>query len=258
MALVLFVVLAAGGCATTTTYQAAPEDTRELTPAQARELLLQSALADYLCNEPKSANVTRNRLEITCAKGSHKRSRSYRLAAKPTLAIRRDKDLLTQLTCVTATEGGYGIELKNCMFFWRGGTAEAAARDFIRAWDALASAVDPAQEAAFEHAAQSYREAKVKPPLPENAVKFKVQAELAVQQKRFDDAADLYDQALGIAPWWPPGHYNRGLILGELKDYQGGIRALQKYLKLEPDAANARAVQLKIYQWESLVPPGAK
>jgi hypothetical protein len=41
-------------------------------------------------------------------------------------------------------------------------------------------------------------------------------------------------------------------------DYEDGIRALQKYLKLEPDAANARAVQLKIYQWESLVPRAAK
>ena len=118
--------------------------------------------------------------------------------------------------------------------------------------------VDPAQEAAFERAAQSYRSAKVKPLLPEEAVKYKVQAELAVQQKRFDDAVDLYDQALGIAPWWPAGHYNRGLILGELQDYQGGIRALQKYLKLEPGASNARAVQLKIYQWESLVPRAAK
>lgn len=29
-------------------------------------------------------------------------------------------------------------------------------------------------------------------------MRYKVQAELAVQQKRFDDAVDLYDQALGV------------------------------------------------------------
>jgi len=52
------------------------------------------------------------------------------------------------------------------------------------------------QEAAFERAAQSYRNATAKPQLPEEAVKYKVQAELAVQQKRFDDAVDLYDRAL--------------------------------------------------------------
>jgi len=121
-----------------------------------------------------------------------------------------------------------------------------------------APALYRAQEAAFESVAQSYRNASVKPQLPEEAVRYKVQAELAVQQKRFDDAVDLYDKALGIALWWAPGHYNRGLILGELKDYEEGIRALQKYLKLEPNAPNARAVQLKIYEWESLVPRAAK
>lgn len=110
----------------------------------------------------------------------------------------------------------------------------------------------PATEAAFESAAQNYRNAQMKPQLPEEAVKFKVQAELAIQQKRFDDAVDLYDKALGIAPWWPAGHFNRGLILGELQDYQEGIRSMQKYLKLEPDASNARAVQLKIYEWEGM------
>lgn len=50
----------------------------------------------------------------------------------------------------------------------------------------------------------------------------------------------------------------RRLIFGELQDYQGGIGALQKYLKLEPGASNAGVVQIKIYQWESLVPGAAK
>lgn len=57
-----------------------------------------------------------------------------------------------------------------------------------------------------------------------------------------------------ISPWWPAGHYNSGLILGELENYRQGILSLQKYLQLEPDAPDARAVHLKIYQWESLVP----
>jgi len=81
-------------------------------------------------------------------------------------------------------------------------------------------------------------------------VRYKVKAEAAVRQKRFDEASDLYDQALGIALWWPQGHYNRGLILGEMIDYEEAVAELKRYLKLEPAAANARAVQLKIYEWE--------
>ena len=256
--LLILAALVAGGCGTVTVYQATPEDARDLSPVQARELLIKTALADVWCHDPKVVNVTYKRIEVTCARGSVKGSRSYRIAAKPALAIKRDVDLYIPITCVSASRGDEAMSLDNCMFFWRGGSAATAARDFVRAWDVLAGSADPAQEAAFEQAAQSYRNASVKPQLPEEAVKYKVQAELAVQQKRFDDAVDLYDQALGIAPWWPAGHYNRGLILGELQDYQGGMRALQKYLKLEPDAPNARAVQLKIYQWESLVPRAAK
>lgn len=256
----LFAALVAGGCAATSTATYTPtlEDTRDLSPAQARELLIKAAQADHGCHDPKTVSVTYEKIEVTCARGSVKGSRSFRIAAKPALVIKLDMDLFIPLACVSAGKGGEAMSYDSCMFFWRGGSAATAARDFVRAWNVLAGAVDPAQEAVFERAAQSYRNAQVKPPLPEEAVKYKVQAELAVQQKRFDDAVDLYEQALGIAPWWPAGHYNRGLILGELQDYQGGIRALQKYLKLEPDAANARAVQLKIYQWESLVPRAAK
>jgi tetratricopeptide (TPR) repeat protein len=256
-ALLLFAALAAGGCAmqpqSTATYTPTLEDTRDLSPAQASELLIKAAQTDVLCIDPRTVSVTYKKIEITCAKGSVKEWRSLRIVAKPALAMWLGTDLVIPFACVYVSGSD-----NRCMFNWRGGSAASAARDFVRAWFVLAGAVDPAQEAAFERAAQSYRNAQVKPQLPEEAVKYKVQAELAVQQKRFDDAVDLYDQALGIAPWWPAGHYNRGLILGELQDYQGGIRALQKYLKLEPDASNARAVQLRIYQWESLVPRGGK
>jgi len=255
-ALLLFAALAAGGCApqpSTEPHTPTLVEPRDLSPAQAREQLIKAAQADYWCRDPKTVSVTYKKIEITCAKGSEKESRSLRIVAKPALVMRLGVDLFIPWACAYVSGSD-----NTCMFYWRGGSAATTARDFVRAWHVLAGAIDPAQEAAFERAAQSYRSAQVKPQLPEEAVRYKVQAELAVQQKRFDDAVDLYDQALGIAPWWPPGHYNRGLILGELQDYQGGIRALQKYLKLEPDASNARAVQLRIYQWESLVPRAGK
>jgi hypothetical protein len=56
-------------------------------------------------------------------------------------------------------------------------------------------------ESAFEKAAQEYRASATKPVLPEEARRFKVQAEAAVREKRFDDAADLYGEALDVAPW---------------------------------------------------------
>lgn len=224
----------------------------QLSAEQARELLRHAAQTDFGCDDPKTVVVSYERIELTCAKGVASGARSYRIAAKPALSIKRDNDLFTPLTCVAVGSTNDALGFHSCLFVWRGGAAETTARNFVSAWNALANSVDPEREAAFEHAARTYRDSPVKPQLPEDAVRLKVQAELAVAQSRFADAAELYKQALHIAPWWPAGHYNRGLILGELQDYQGGIRALQKYLLLEPAAANARAVQLKIYQWESL------
>jgi tetratricopeptide (TPR) repeat protein len=86
--------------------------------------------------------------------------------------------------------------------------------------------------------------------LPEEANKYKVQAESAVRDKEFDDAADLYAKALRIAPWWPAGHFNRALVLSETGDYGEAMREMKHYLQLAPDAPNARAAQDKIYTWE--------
>ena len=104
----------------------------------------------------------------------------------------------------------------------------------------------------FQEVAAKYLAANPKPDLPEEARKFKVQAEFAMQEKQFDKAVELYGKALDIAPWWPEGHFNRALILGETKKYWEAMREMKRYLLLVPDASNARAAQDKIYQWEGI------
>lgn len=70
----------------------------------------------------------------------------------------------------------------------------------------------------FQDVVAKYRAANPKPELPEEARKFKVQAEFAIQEKQFDKAVELYSKALEIAPWWPAGHFNRAVMLGEAKN----------------------------------------
>jgi tetratricopeptide (TPR) repeat protein len=105
-------------------------------------------------------------------------------------------------------------------------------------------------EAAFQGALRSYRSVASRPALPEEARKFRVQAESAIRDKDFRAAAGLYRQALTVAPWWPEGHYNRALLLGEVGDYEYAIAEMKRYLVLVPDAPNARAAQDRIYEWE--------
>jgi tetratricopeptide (TPR) repeat protein len=108
-------------------------------------------------------------------------------------------------------------------------------------------------EAKFEEAVKLYRNSTNKPMLSEDVRKFKVQAESAVRDRSFDDAAGFYEEALNLAPWWPEGHFNRALVLSEGGEFETAILEMKRYIRLAPDAPNARAAQDKIYEWERKV-----
>jgi tetratricopeptide (TPR) repeat protein len=110
---------------------------------------------------------------------------------------------------------------------------------------------DAAAEAAFQEEARKYREAPVKPALPEEAHKYAVQGDFAIEKKNLPAAEDRYAEALKVAPWWPEGHFKHGLILADLEQYDEAIGEMKKYLLLAPDAKDARAAQDNIYKWES-------
>jgi tetratricopeptide (TPR) repeat protein len=112
------------------------------------------------------------------------------------------------------------------------------------------SEIEKENDARFREALRAYQPAAVKPGMSESARRFKVQAEDAVREKKFDDAAELYRQALNIAPLWPEGRFNRALVLGEIADYETAVQEMKRYLLLVPNASNARAAQDKIYIWE--------
>jgi len=136
-----------------------------------------------------------------------------------------------------------------------GETGNDAARVFASALLVLKreSSGEAASRAADEFATtvRNYRTAETKPTLSENSRRYKVQAESAAQAKDFENAADLYSKALYLAPWWPEGHFNRALILGEVGDFESAIKEMRRYLRLVPDAPDARAAQDRIYEWEA-------
>ncbi|MDP1953647.1 MAG: CFI-box-CTERM domain-containing protein [Polaromonas sp.] len=107
----------------------------------------------------------------------------------------------------------------------------------------------------FQEVAAHYRAQAVKPQLPEEVRKFRVQAEFAAGQKRYDDAVRFYGEGIKLAPWWAQGHFNRALLLAETRRFRDATSAMNKYIQLEPQAADARAAQDKIYQWEAMTQP---
>lgn len=151
-----------------------------------------------------------------------------------------------------------GRPLARMEFGWKGSTGRQQASDFLQAvWamhlHAKSGELANLRKALFEkHAAEidKYRDPASRPPLPEDVLKYKVQAESAVKNWRFVDALLPYQRALTVAPWWPEGHFNVALVYGELGLYPEAATYMKYYLRAAPDAPNARAAQNKIYEWE--------
>jgi tetratricopeptide (TPR) repeat protein len=134
--------------------------------------------------------------------------------------------------------------------FMTAGAYRALVDDLLAVTQLSFARAEKAEQVAFESALPGYRDAAVKPVPGEDVRRFVVQAEAAVNDKRFQDAANLYMEALHLAPWWPDGQLNAALIFGSLNQYSAAITHMKRYLALKPDASDARQAQDQIYVWE--------
>jgi tetratricopeptide (TPR) repeat protein len=100
----------------------------------------------------------------------------------------------------------------------------------------------------FQEKAKAWQALPQKPRLPEEARRFRVLADDAVQNKNFDKAANYYEQGIAIDPMWPAGHYNAAMIYKELNFYPMAVMHMKRYLVLKPE--DTKKYQDQIYIWE--------
>lgn len=91
----------------------------------------------------------------------------------------------------------------------------------------------------------------VKPVPPEEVRRYFVQAETLAKDRSYGEALKAYGNALSVAPWWYPAWFNRAVLQAEQGYLHAAIREMKIYLDLDPTAADARAAQDKIYEWEA-------
>jgi tetratricopeptide (TPR) repeat protein len=126
-----------------------------------------------------------------------------------------------------------------------------AALDYLAANARQERTANDAREfAAFQAQAKSWREATVKPAMPEPAREHQVLAEYAFKEKNVDKAVGEYMSALGIFPTWPEGQYNLATLAGEKKEYDVAILHMREYLELVPDSQDAQAARDSIIIWK--------
>ena len=66
----------------------------------------------------------------------------------------------------------------------------------------------------------------------------------------YEDAIREFDSACKSAPDWPEPYYNLGVVQGKAGKYEEAARSLRRYLDLQPDAKDARAVKDLVYDFE--------
>ncbi len=109
---------------------------------------------------------------------------------------------------------------------------------------------DAREFTAFQAQAKAWREAAVKPAMPEAAREHQVLAEFAFKEKNVDKAVSEYSAALSIFPTWPEGQYNLATLAGEKKMYEVAIQHMREYLEMTPDSQDAQAARDSIIIWK--------
>jgi hypothetical protein len=212
-----------------------------MTLSQARKMFIKSAYA--------SANVTKVRFEDQGAQvtmvanwGGESRSCSF-----PTSKLANASRIFGCISC-------YRLYMPGCNFYldWDSQNEQDVVKFANAAYVLSHGAGEATQQeaAAFAETADQYRSAAVKPPLPEDARAYMVQASGALNEHRDDDAIASYQKALEVAmdSRCPLQSCRGNATQG---DYGNAIAEMKKYLMLVPQAPDARAAQDQIYVWQS-------
>ncbi len=120
-------------------------------------------------------------------------------------------------------------------------------------FDRLARELPIIREAAwgiFQPKAAAWRSLATKPPLSPEAVRQRILAENAFNEKNFDSVIEHYESAVEAQPTWPEGWFNLAMIYAEQKNYADAADRMKHYLELVPNAPDAKDARTQMIIWE--------
>jgi hypothetical protein len=97
---------------------------------------------------------------------------------------------------------------------------------------------------------------KLKPPVPEAARRAFIRGTTAFTSAKnpsgFTRAAERFEEASNIAPWWSDAYFNLAKAFQASQDYDASLRALKLYMATASSKADLRQGQDMIYAVEEL------
>ncbi|HEY3053598.1 MAG TPA: tetratricopeptide repeat protein, partial [Thermoanaerobaculia bacterium] len=94
-----------------------------------------------------------------------------------------------------------------------------------------------------------YNRLPAKPVLPAAVIDIARRAQETLRVRNLHEAAETYEDALEIAPWWPEGYYNLALVRAAEADWRGAIANMRDFLAITSDAAARDHAHDLIEEW---------
>lgn len=92
------------------------------------------------------------------------------------------------------------------------------------------------------------------PTATESSRKLAIKAQVVAQEKAYQEAIELYAQAINETPWVANFYYDHALLIAEAvqksDDYNAAIVEMKRFIFLSTNALEIREAQDRIYQWE--------
>ena len=205
-----------------------------------QSVIVQGGWGPCGASDPVQTRITGMRVSIECRSDAASVEHAYRQHPCTRLESRR---LLLYLVGCETTDSSIILT-----------STPDVRRAFAIAWVTLANRPSIVGDSAFVASLQATPSIAD----PEDLRRTQIQVEAAIRANRTIDAARLYRDTLRTAPAWAEGHFNLGLLYGELELYPEAITEMRRYLYLAPNAPDARAVQDRIYEWEAAMGPAVQ
>lgn len=134
------------------------------------------------------------------------------------------------------------------------GDKQGAFNTFVRAFQSASNEDRKSRDNAVQGMAGIIHSGFTPPLMNETTRRLAIKAQVITQEKAYQEAIQIYWQAIKEAPWVANLYYDHALLVAEVAnkadDYNVAITEMKRFISLSSNAAEKREAQDRIYQWE--------
>jgi len=134
------------------------------------------------------------------------------------------------------------------------GDKQGAFSTFVRAFQNASNEDRKSRDNAVQGMAGIIHSGFIPPLMNETTRRLAIKAQVITQEKAYQEAIQIYWQAIKEAPWVANLYYDHALLIAEVAnkvdDFNAAITEMKRFIVLSSNATEKREAQDRIYQWE--------